>query len=125
MQWGCAGMVLWCLVFFPLADTRSVLLAGIALCVMLAIQGPYIGPQPAVFSELFPTTVRYSGASLSLTLGTLLGGAVAPFIATALFGMTGNSQLVTAYMTAMSLVSWLCSLALPETYRHSLAPETS
>jgi hypothetical protein len=52
---------------------------------MLLLQGAYIGTQPAVFAELFPTATRYSGASVSLTLGTIFGGAPAPFIATALF----------------------------------------
>jgi metabolite-proton symporter len=121
MQWGCAGLVLWSLVFFPLADTKSVPLIALALCGMLLLQGAYMGPQPAVFSELFPASIRYSGASLSLTLATIFGGALAPFFATALFGMTGNSRLVTVYAVALSLVSWLSVLGLKETYRSDLS----
>ena len=121
MQWGNGALVLWSLVFFPLADTGSVPLAGLALCGILVIQGAYIGPQPAVFSELFPTATRYSGASLSLTLGTILGGALSPGIAAALFSATGNSSLITVYITAMSLISWLATLGLKETYRHDLS----
>jgi len=121
MQWGCGALVLWSLVFFPLADTRSVPLAALALCGILVIQGAYIGPQPAVFSELFPAATRYSGVSLSLTLGTILGGAVSPAISAALFSATGNSSLITVYITAMSLVSWLSTLGLRETYRHDLS----
>jgi len=79
------------------------------------------GPQPAVFSELFAPAIRYSGASLSLTLGTIFGGALAPFIATTLYGIAGNSSLVTAYVTTLSLISWLCSLGLRETYRSDFA----
>ncbi len=121
MRWGNGALVLWSLVFFPLADTRSVLLAGLALCGILVIQGAYIGPQPAVFSELFPTATRYSGASLSLTLGTILGGAVSPAIAAALFGATGNSSLITVYIAAMAFIAWLCTLGLKETYRDDLS----
>jgi hypothetical protein len=88
---------------------------------MLLIQGFYLGPQPAVFAELFPTDLRYSGASLSLTLGTIVGGAVAPIVATYLFSLTHTSTLVTVYMTAVSVVSFLCALRLRETYRDSLA----
>jgi metabolite-proton symporter len=120
MLWSCGGLVLWSLMFFPLIDTKSIPLAALALCGMLVVQGAYIGPQAAVFSELFPTAVRYSGASLSITLGTLLGGAIAPFIATALFSTTGNSWPVTAYAVAVSFVSWLCALGLKETYRQAL-----
>jgi len=119
--WGLGGLALWSLIFFPLIDTKSVPLIALSLSGMLLLQGAYLGPQPAVFSELFPTEVRYSGASLSLTLATIFGGAPAPFIATALFGLTGSSWPVTAYATVIAVVSWLCVLGLDETYRRDLS----
>jgi hypothetical protein len=112
--------VLWSLLYFPLADTRSVPLIALSLAGMLLIQGAYIGPQPAVFSELFPTSTRYSGASLSLTLGTIVGGAPAPAIATALYNAAGSSRLITIYVVALSVISWLCVLGMRETYRNDL-----
>jgi MFS family permease len=120
-RWGLGALVLWSLVFFPLLDTKSAPLVLLAVTGMLGIQGFYLGPQPAVFAELFPTEVRYSGASLSLTLGTIIGGAIAPIVATYLFSLTGTSTLITVYMTAVSAVSFLCSLGLRETYRDSLS----
>jgi MFS family permease len=120
MQWGLGALVVWSMIFFPLVDTGSIPLIALSLCGMMVLQGAYLGPQPVVFSELFPAAIRYSGASLSLTLGTIFGGALAPFIATTLFGITGNSSLVTAYVTTLSLISWLCSLGLRETYRSDL-----
>ena len=66
-------------------------LVALALCGMLIVQGAYIGTQPAVFAELFPAAVRYSGTSLANTLGTIVGGAPAPFIAAALYQATGTS----------------------------------
>jgi MFS family permease len=121
MRWGNGLLVLWSLAFFPLLDSRSLPLMGLALTVMLALQGAYIGTQPAAFAELFPTRVRYSGASLAMTIGTIVGGALAPFIATALYGATGTSTLITAYAAAMATVSFLSLLGLKETYRQSLA----
>jgi MFS family permease len=118
MQWGLGAIVVWSLLFFPLADTRSAPAIALALSGMLFLQGAYLGPQPAVFSELFPAALRYSGASLSLTLGTLCGGALAPLIAATLFDVTGDSSLITIYITGLSLLSWLCSLGLTET-RHT------
>jgi metabolite-proton symporter len=120
MVWGCGALVVWSAIFFPMADTESLPLIALALGGMLVLQGAYIGPQPAVFSELFPTATRYSGASLSLTLGTILGGALAPTIATMLFSLRGDSLLVTAYITALSLVSWLSTLGLEETSQRRL-----
>jgi metabolite-proton symporter len=121
MRWGNGALVVWSLIFFPLADTRSIPLAALALCGILVIQGAYVGPQPAVFSELFPTATRYSGASLSLTLGTILGGALSPAIAAALFSTTGDSTLITVYIAAMSFIAWLATLGLKETYRQDLS----
>jgi MFS family permease len=121
MRWGNGLLVVWSLLFFPLLDTRSLPLIALALTVMLMLQGAYIGTQPAVFAELFPTRVRYSGASLAMTIGTIAGGALAPFIATALYGKSGSSQLVTVYATAMSAVSFVSLLGLQETYHRSLS----
>ena len=73
MQWGLGALVLWSLIFFPLVDTGSIPLIALSLSGMMFLQGAYLGPQPAVFSELFPAAIRYSGASLSLTLGTIFG----------------------------------------------------
>jgi MFS family permease len=120
MTWGLAGLACWSLIAFPLIDTNSLPLIALAICGMLFLQGPYMGTQPAIFSELFPATVRYSGASLSQTLGVILGGALAPLIATYLFGLTGSSWGVTAYLVTMGIISWLCGLGLKETYRQTL-----
>jgi MFS family permease len=120
MQWGLGALVLWSLIFFPLIDTRSLPLIALSLSGMMFLQGAYLGTQPAVFAELFPAETRYSGASLSLTLGTIMGGALAPFIATTLYGLRGDSLFVTAYVTALSLISWLCSLGLRETHHETL-----
>jgi MFS family permease len=122
-RWGLGALIVWSLVFFPLLDTKSAPLVLLAVTGMLLIQGFYLGPQPAVFAEMFPTAVRYSGASLTLTLGTIIGGAIAPIVATYLFSLTGTSTLITVYMTSVSVVSFLCSLGLRETYRDSLSQD--
>jgi MFS family permease len=116
MKWGCGLLILWSMIFFPLIDTKSTLLVLLSLGGVLLLEGAYVGPQAAAFSELFPTALRYSGASLSVTLGTIFGGAPAPFVATWLFSTTGNSWPITAYIVVLSLISWLCVLGLRETY---------
>jgi MFS family permease len=120
MRWSCGILIVASLVFFPLIDTKSVTLAAIAVCSMLVVQGMYIGPQAAVFAELFPSSFRYSGASLSITLGTLLGGAITPFVAAALYSAFGSSLPITIYAVALSIVSWLCALGLKETIQTKL-----
>ena len=121
MGWGCAALVAWSLVFFPLADTGSVPAIALSIVVMMTLQGAYLGPQPAVFAELFDTGVRYSGASLSLQLGTVLGGGLAPLVATALHGFAGASWPVTVYAVALASISLVCVRGLKETYRRDLS----
>jgi metabolite-proton symporter len=112
MLWGTAALVAFSTVFFPILDTRSVPLIGLGLVVMLVIQACYIGTQPAFFAELFPTEIRFSGASLSNTLGTILGGAPAPFIAASLYAKYGTSNAVGAYITALAVVSFVSVILL-------------
>ena len=109
------GVVTLAALFFPLLDTRSVPLIWLALSVMLVVQGAYIGTQPAVFAELFPPALRYSGASLSNTLGTIVGGAPAPFVAAALYDRFGSSNAVGVYITILAAVSCASVLGLRET----------
>jgi metabolite-proton symporter len=120
MGWGCAALVAWSCVFFPLVDTGSVPAIALGIVVMMTLQGAYLGPQPAVFAELFDTGVRYSGASLSLQLGTILGGGLAPFVATALHGAAGASWPVTIYAVVLAAISLVCVRGLDETYRRDL-----
>jgi len=115
MLWGNAALVVWSAVFFPLLDTRSIPVIWMTLSVMLALQGAYIGTQPAVFADLFPASIRYSGASLSNTLGTILGGAPAPLIAAALYDRFGTSNAIGVYITIVSLMSCLAVLGLKDT----------
>ena len=112
LLWGNAGLVVASAVFFPLIDTRSVPMIALALGSTLLVQGVYIGTQPAVFAELFPPDIRYSGTSLSNTLGTILGGAVAPSIAASLYAATGTSTATGIYVTALAIVSLLSAAAL-------------
>jgi metabolite-proton symporter len=114
---GTAGAVVWGLVMFPLMETRSVALVGVALAVALALMGLIFGPMGAYLPELFHTEYRYSGASVAYSLGGVLGGAVPPLVATVLQG----GFAVGVYVSAMALISALCLLALPETVAEPLA----
>ncbi|GAA0913432.1 MFS transporter [Nonomuraea longicatena] len=113
---GTAGAVVWGLVMFPLMETRSVVLVGVALTVALALMGLIFGPMGAYLPELFHTEYRYSGASVAYSLGGVLGGAVPPLVATVLQG----GFAVGVYVSAMAVLSALCLLVLPETATESL-----
>ncbi|RBQ19296.1 MFS transporter [Spongiactinospora rosea] len=112
--------VVWGLVMFPLMETRSVVLVGVALAGALGLMGLAFGPMGAFLPELFRTEFRYSGASVSYSLGGVLGGAVPPLVATVMqrggLGTTG----IGIYVAVMAALSLACVLALPETLDRDL-----
>ena len=73
---------LWAFAIFPLIETRSPLAITMAIAVEMLLLSLMYGPQAALFAELFPVEVRYSGASLGYQVGSVFGGGFAPIIAT-------------------------------------------
>ena len=77
----------------------------LAMTVFTVGLGLAYGPQAALYAEMFPASVRFSGVSISYALGAILGGAFAPTIATALVQATGGTDAVSLYLVAMTVVS--------------------
>jgi len=98
--------------FFTLIDTASIPVMLVAMLLLAFVLGSTVGPQSALFAELFPAHVRYSGASLGYQVGAILGGGIAPFIATWLYASFGSTSAITGYFVAVSLVSLACTLVL-------------
>ena len=73
--------------------------------------------QAALFAELFPKDVRYSGASLGYQIGSVFGGGFAPIIATALFARYRSGVAISVYLCAMCVIS-LVSILLLGRRRH-------
>ena len=75
------------------------------------------GPLGTVLSELFPTSVRYTGSSLTFNLAGIFGASLAPHIATWLATHYGLSW-VGYYLSAAALLTLVGLLATRETKRH-------
>jgi metabolite-proton symporter len=74
------------------------------LCLGLALMGFTYGPLGTALGELFPTPVRYTGASLAFSLAGILGASVAPSIATKLAQSYGLAY-VGYYLSASALLT--------------------
>nr|WP_296764374.1 MFS transporter [Rhodococcus sp. (in: high G+C Gram-positive bacteria)] len=79
------------------------------MCIGLGLMGLTFGPMSAVLPELFPTNVRYTGSGISYNTSSILGAAVAPFIATWLVstygvGWVGVYLAIAAALTLISLI---------------------
>lgn len=92
------------------ADRNSVLCF---LLVGMFCMGLIFGPMSAVLPELFPTNVRYTGSGIAYNVSSILGAAVAPFIATWLVS-TFNVNYVGYYLVAVCVVSLIAILVMKE-----------
>lgn len=114
--------ILVALIAFPLLDTGSFVL--IVLTVVLGMNighDAMYGPQAAFFSELFDTRVRFSGVSIGYQIGSVLGGGLAPLVATALLAAGGGSPFwVIAYFVAVGALTVVTTLLSPETSARDL-----
>ncbi|SDM69557.1 metabolite-proton symporter [Lentzea albidocapillata subsp. violacea] len=102
---GAVGMAAWIFAFFPLLDTRDPVLITLATTVGLVLHGAMYGPQAAFFSELFGTRVRYSGASVGYQLASIVAGALAPLIATALLQAYKSSFPIAVYVLITCVIT--------------------
>jgi len=90
------------------------------LCVGLALMGMTYGPLGTVVSELFPTSVRYTGSSLAFSLAGILGASLAPYVATWLAKNYGLPY-VGYYLTGSAVLTFLGLLMVRETRNADLA----
>ena len=88
-------------------------LFGVAVVVLGVLLGITYGPQPALYAEMFPASVRLSGVSISYAIGSIIGGAFAPMIAELLFSATGTSLSIGVYIGVISLLSLIAVMAVP------------
>jgi MFS family permease len=99
------------LVFQPLFAASNTLSVLVFLCLGLGLMGLTYGPIGTSLSSLFPTAVRYTGASLTFNLAGILGGSFAPYIAKYL-GDHYGLQYVGFYLSASGLLTFLALLLL-------------
>ena len=76
-------------------------------------------PQGAFFSEMFGTSVRYSGASLGAQLSAAVAGGFSPLIATFLLPRYGRSAIA-LYIIFMALITIVAVISAAETLRRDI-----
>jgi MFS transporter, MHS family, shikimate and dehydroshikimate transport protein len=101
---------------FWLIDTKSPALIALGLSLGLFTTALMYGPQAAFYSEMFGTSVRYSGASLGYQGASIVAGGLAPFIATALLGIFGHvSWPISVYIIIMAIITFVSAYLAGET----------
>jgi MFS family permease len=105
------GAIVVGLLLKPLFSTSDAFSATLFLVVGFSLNGFTYGPLGAAMAELFPTAVRYTGASLTYSLAGILGGSLAPYVATSLAASFGLAS-VGYYLAAAATVTLLAQLLI-------------
>ena len=113
LMWVNGGIFAFGFVMAPLFTAGT---AGAVTMMVLGMSlvGLVYGPLGTVLSELFPTSVRYSGSSLTFNLAGIFGASLAPYAATYL-AKTYGLQYVGYYLSAAAVLSLAGLLATRET----------
>lgn len=109
---GLAVMVVTPVAWFTLLETRNPVLMFLGFVVLFVPFCANYGTMPTFYAQVFPPRVRYSGMSIGYTLGTVLGSATSPLIATYLLSETGTWVSIAAYMAIAGVVSFVASVFL-------------
>jgi len=86
------------------------------LVIGFTLMGATFGPMGALLPELFPTAVRYTGSGISYNVASILGAALAPIVALALWqAANGSPVLVGVYLSGAAVLTFIALLLSKET----------
>ncbi|PFP24897.1 MFS transporter [Bacillus sp. AFS073361] len=122
---GTIAIVLYAFPYFYILSLGSTLWLTIATIIGLGILwAPVTAVLGTLFSEIFPTNVRYTGVTVGYQIGAALAGGTAPLIATALMNGFNNSWVpVAIYMMFIGLISLIAIFSAKETKDQDLEKE--
>ena len=118
---GATGLAGWAFVFFRLIDTGQWPLVIVAVIGGLVCHALMYGPQAAFMAELFPTRMRYSGASLAYQATSIFAGSLAPIISLWLLDRYKSWVPIAIYLAIAGAISAVSALVARETKGLSFA----
>jgi len=112
------AIIFFGLAFSPLFTTGSLVITAAFLSLGMFLMGLTYGPIGTALAEVFPPSVRYTGASLAFTLAGILGASLTPYLATTLATKYGLAY-VGYYLAITAIVSLLALLGARPLMRSS------
>jgi metabolite-proton symporter len=116
--WVTVAIASYGLAMAPLLQS-GIIGASLGLILGLSLMGFTYGPLGTVLSEFFPTSVRYTGSSLTFNLAGIFGASLAPYIATWL-AKTYGLNYVGYYLSLAAGLTLVGLLAARETKGETL-----
>jgi MFS family permease len=120
---GALALAVWSFALFPLIDSGSTALLVLAVVVGQGVaHACMFGPLAALYSELFPTGTRYTGASVGYQVAGI-GAGIAPLVFASVLAGGGTPLTISIIIAACCLLSVGCLLVLRETVTVDLTAE--
>ncbi|MCE0767348.1 MHS family MFS transporter [Pseudonocardia kujensis] len=121
---GAAAMAVWAFLLFPLIDSGSTFLLAVAVVVgQGVVHACMYGPLAALYTELFSTRARYTGASLGYQIAGI-GAGVSPVVFASVLAGGAGTTTVSIIIAAGCVLTIACILALRETATLDLGGST-
>ncbi|MBJ8442715.1 MFS transporter [Acinetobacter bereziniae] len=110
-RFGLCVLALYSYPFFAMLNTKDPVLVWTAIVLAIGVVFPIMyAPQSQLFARQFPAEIRYSGISISVQFAGVLGGGLAPLIATKLLSIGGGSiHLVITYIVSFAVIAIIAS----------------
>ncbi|WP_032870960.1 MFS transporter [Acinetobacter sp. 1000160] len=127
-MFGLCVLALYCYPFFSMLNSKDPVLVWAAIVLAIGVVFPLMyAPQAQLFARQFPAEIRYSGISISVQLAGVVGGGLAPLIATKLLSVgAGNPYLIMLYIASMAVVAIIATSFMPRDHRQqALATENN
>lgn len=127
-MFGLCVLALYCYPFFSMLNSKDPVLVWTAIVLAIGVVFPLMyAPQAQLFARQFPAEIRYSGISISVQLAGVVGGGLAPLIATKLLSVGGgNPYLIMLYIASMAVVAIIATSFMPRDHRQqALATENN
>ncbi len=119
----CIAFILLSVPLFMLLETGSFILTLGVMVVFGAILAMNDGTLPGFLTEIFPTSLRFSGFALCFNLGNALLGGTAPLVATTLIYETGNQLAPAWYLAGIAVIALIAIMFSKETANDELLGE--
>jgi MHS family shikimate/dehydroshikimate transporter-like MFS transporter len=107
-------------VMFAMMHTGSVAAMYLGISLAAFAHAIVYSPLGAWLGELFPTTQRYTGASLGYQVAGTIGGGFTPLICASLLASSGGTAGISLFMAVTCLLTVIAVFLAKETYRSAL-----
>lgn len=98
-------LLLWAIPYFYLLNTKSTGLIFVAVIIAFVIHSIMWAPLAPVIAASFPAHLRFSGSAITFMFRGLIGGGVAPLVATYLLNRFGSGYAISGYIILAAVIA--------------------